>query len=68
MQLMPGRLADLVHENHSKDTALTCHATLDGDRAVCRGYFDAYGTDITPLRLAMAMDLITYQDPPEEHL
>lgn len=64
MRLNPGRLADLVQQNRSRDTALTCHATLGQAEAVCRGYFDAYGDQITPLRLAVVMDVITEQDPP----
>lgn len=68
MYLEPGRLADLIEQNRSRDTALTCHQTLvnnadyDADPAVCRGYFDAYQHDITPLRMAVTMNLIE-EDP-----
>ena len=67
MRLQEGRLKDLVDSNLAEDTALVCHATLykDGvDNAVCRGYFDAYGTEVTPLRMAQMMDLIAYDPVP----
>lgn len=70
MHLAPGRMKDLVEENRRQDTAFSCHQTLpygeyevDG-MAICRGYFDAYGDQVTPLRLAVAMDVIEEVDPP----
>lgn len=65
MQLQTGRLKDLVDSNLKADSALVCHDTLykDGvDNAVCRGYFDAYADEVTPLRLAQAMGIVVY-DP-----
>ena len=65
MRLNPGRLADLVEQNRKRDTAFACHQTTygqdDNGEAVCRGYFDAYATEITPLRMAVALDLIEEQ-------
>ncbi len=66
MRLQPGRLADLVEQNRKKDTAFACHqTTFENDpkgEAVCRGYFDAYGPEITPLRMAVALNMIEEQD------
>ena len=72
MHLQPGRLADLVKSNRDADSALTCHQTLpyggydDVKPAVCRGYFDAYAAEVTPLRLAVAIGIIAYTPPPTE--
>jgi hypothetical protein len=71
MHLPPGRFKQLVEENRSRDTAFACHQTLEyggfevPGRAVCRGYFDAYKDEVTPLMLAVAMDVIVEQDPPD---
>jgi hypothetical protein len=67
MHLRSGRLADLVRTNLAADTAFSCHETLheDGvDQALCRGYVDAYGEQVTPLRMAAALDRFTEVDPP----
>lgn len=70
MHLRSGRLRNLVDGNLAGDTALTCHQTLYGGHpageAVCRGYFDAYAQEVTPLRLAVALGVVTNQDP-EDH-
>ena len=70
MHLQSGRLKDLAESNRSADTALTCHQTLEyggydvPGNAICRGYFDAYADEITPLRMAVALDMIAEQEPP----
>lgn len=72
MHLSQGRLQDLVETNRAADTAFACHQTLphnneyDAPPAVCRGYFDAYGSEVTPLRMATAMGLITEDPQPEK--
>ena len=77
MHLRPGRLADLVRTNLADDSALTCHQTLpynsstDAEPSVCRGYFDAYRRQVTPLRLAVALDALVEDPPPikkEKHV
>lgn len=69
MHLQGGRLKDLVESNLGADSALTCHQTLPGwpyvaEPAVCRGFFDAYSNDSTPLRLAKIMGMIEYDPQP----
>ena len=67
MHLNAGRLQDLVQTNLDNDTAFACHQTTynqdERGEAICKGYFDAYGTEVTPLRFAVALDMIEYQDP-----
>lgn len=65
MHLNTGRLADLIKGNVEADSALQCHKTLEYapeqlDGAVCRGFFDGYKTETTPLRMAVAMDLVVF--------
>lgn len=69
MHLRPGALKSIVEDNLGVDSALTCHQTLPGvsdthEPAVCKGFFDAYQTETLPLRLAVAMDMLEYDDPP----
>lgn len=64
MALSPGRLKDLIDGNLDADSALVCHQTLPyaqygvEDQAVCRGFYDAYWEQSTPLRMATVMGLI----------
>lgn len=68
MHLEEGRLADLVQANLDADGAITCHQTLtynheyDAEPAVCRGFYDGYGKEVTALRVATAFGAIT-EDP-----
>lgn len=47
------RRHEMEAETKRRDSAIICHSTLDGDHAVCRGYYDRQET--TPLRLAKAL-------------
>lgn len=59
MHLEPGRVKDMVDECLKNDSAVICHKTLaEEDNAVCRGFYDAYEANVTPLRLATAMNII----------
>jgi hypothetical protein len=62
MRLRSGRVRQMVDEAKADDSAIICHKTLDGDSAVCRGFFDRYST--IPLRLAQAFDVLEEVDPP----
>jgi len=44
MHLEPGRVAEMVKEAKAEESAIICHSTLDGDNAVCRGFFDRHST------------------------
>lgn len=46
MQLMPGRLKDVVQSNLFNGTLLVCHKTTYGqaeESVLCKGFFDKYG-------------------------
>ena len=70
MHLRPGALKEMVDYHTENQTAFACHQTLDiGEyvvegNAICRGFFDAHGADIIPLRMAVAMDILVEQEPP----
>ena len=65
MHLNEGRIEEMVSHSLENDTVFACHQTLYGqdDRgeAVCRGLFDVHHADITPLRIADALGMITFQ-------
>lgn len=56
MHLKEGRVEQMVADSVKKDTAIICHSTLDGDNAVCRGFFNRHKT--TPLILAERLGMI----------
>jgi hypothetical protein len=64
MALDPGRLRELIDDNRSNDSALTCHETLlTTDNAICRGFFDLE-PKTTPLQIAERIGVITFVEPP----
>lgn len=61
MNLEPGRVKEMVAGSLAEDAGITCHKTLYGQReqeATCRGFYDAYADQVTPLRMARAMGII----------
>jgi hypothetical protein len=44
MHLQRGRVRQMIDEAVGNDSAIVCHKTLDGDNAVCRGFFDRMET------------------------
>lgn len=63
MRLTVGRVAGMVDEALQNDSAIICHSTLDGDNAVCRGFYDRFGSSSAALRAATAFGVITEVDP-----
>lgn len=60
MHLNPGRLAGMVREAKADDAgSITCHSTLDGEHAVCRGFFDRHATAV--LQIAERLGYIEWQ-------
>lgn len=59
MSLRRGRVRDMVRAATKDESAIICHESLDGDRAVCRGFFDRFPTQ--PLQVAERLGLIVYQ-------
>ena len=64
-RLEPGRVKQLVEENRAAGAALACHHTTYGQgargEAVCKGYFDLFADETRLLRLAVELDVITWQ-------
>lgn len=58
MQLRPGRVRGMVDEAKRLDTAIVCHGTLDGEHAICRGFFDRHKTQ--SIQIAERLDRIEY--------
>jgi hypothetical protein len=54
----------MIDQARADQSAITCHATLHGEQAVCRGFFDCHPT--APLQIADRLDMIVYTDPPIE--
>jgi len=53
------RLAGMVRETCDTDGAtVVCHHTLDGDNAICRGWWDRLAASDTILRLAIVTDRV----------
>ena len=59
MHLKEGRRDEMVAGALASESAIICHSTLDGDNAVCRGFYDEHTT--MPLRLAEATGNIEWQ-------
>jgi hypothetical protein len=64
MKLQPGRVRGMVDQARADGSAITCHATLHGEQAVCRGFFERHPTP--PLQIAERLDMIVYVEPPTE--
>lgn len=58
MTLQPGRLRGMVDESLQQDTFIPCHKTLDGERAVCRGFWDRHRNDTLGCRLGAVIGVI----------
>lgn len=59
MHLQPGRVKGMVDACRETDGGnIPCHSTLGGDRAICRGFWDAYAAEDPILRLAQALDVV----------
>lgn len=64
MQLKRGRVRSMVDEAKRDDSAIICHSTLDGDNAICRGFYDRH--DTLPLRLARLFKRVREVLPPRK--
>lgn len=66
MHLTEGRRESMEAEAVANESVIPCHKTLGPEAAVCRGYWDVHKRDVAALRLAVAMDLVVYDDPDRE--
>lgn len=58
MELRPGRLRGMVTESLANDSFIPCHKTLEGDHAVCRGFYDRHAADTLGCRFALLIGVI----------
>lgn len=58
MSLQPGRVRSMIEQSLAADSFITCHKTLDGERAVCRGFYDLHRTNSLGLRLGAILGVI----------
>lgn len=58
MQLRPGRVRSMIDESLAGDGAISCHKTLDGQQAVCRGFYDLHARDTLICRLGVVVGVI----------
>lgn len=69
LELEEGRLVEVIRQNLDNDAGLPCHSTAYGlhglgdQVAVCKGFFDRYSRDVTPLRAARILDVIAQVEP-----
>lgn len=56
MYLEEGRADDMIREAMESDCSIVCHQTLDGDNAVCRGFFTRYAPPT--LQLAQRLGIV----------
>jgi len=62
MHLEEGRVESMVREATKNESCITCHETLSGYQAVCRGFFDRHAT--APLQIADRLGFVVYQALP----
>lgn len=58
MRLEPGRVEQMVADATREESCIPCHNTLDGQQAICRGFYDRHAT--VPVRLAQLMGLLEF--------
>lgn len=72
MRLSPGRVAAMVKDALADDAgSVTCHSTLYGQapqQGICRGWWERYASRSMTLRLAIAVDIVTFISFDEERL
>lgn len=65
MSLQPGRLRGMIRDSLRNDSFIPCHKTLDGERAVCRGFYDRHSHASLGCRLGAFVGIIEHE--PEEN-
>jgi hypothetical protein len=63
MHLHAARVPDMVADALAADTAIVCHKTLDGERAVCRGFWDRHRRDTLMCRLGAGIYGVLETEP-----
>ena len=65
MELRAGRLRGMIEGSISEDACIPCHKTLDGQRAVCRGFWERYRSMTLMCRLGHESVLGTIEVDPD---
>lgn len=65
MSLTEDRVQSMVEEATENNSAIICHSTLNGDNAVCRGFFDLHKTQT--LSIAERLGAIEYVEKVESN-
>lgn len=63
MHLDEGRVEDMVAQATAAESCIPCHQTLDGQQAVCRGFYNKHKTQ--PLQIAERLGFVLEVDPPK---
>lgn len=58
MRLEPGRVAQMVRDATRVQSCIPCHDTLDGDQAICKGFYARHATG--PLQIADRLGYIEW--------
>ena len=58
MQLRSGAVRSMVDDSIRDDAAIACHKTLEGTRAVCRGFWDRHRRDTLLCRLGAVLGVL----------
>lgn len=64
MYLRAGTLREMVQGSLANDSFIPCHKTLDGQQAVCRGFYDRHARDSLGCRFGFIVGII-YLNPDE---
>lgn len=67
MHLREGLVDGMVKDCITENTVIPCHQTLDGERSICRGLWDKHKRDVGLLQIAERLDIVAFDDRPEEH-
>jgi hypothetical protein len=66
MHLEEGRKDRMEAEAVAQQSVIPCHKTLGPEAAICRGYWDTQRSNVVPLRMAQAMDIVRELNPDSE--
>lgn len=58
MQLKSGRVRGMVDDSLRDDSFIPCHKTLDGQQAVCRGFYDRHKQNSLGCRLGAFIGVV----------
>lgn len=63
MHLQEGRVEQMSADAIANNSGIVCHKTLDGDRSICRGFWDVHGDKVWVFRLAQHLKILAFDNP-----